>query len=288
MHFLAPRPGETAVDGTVGYGGHAERILEKLGPDGRLIGFDKDPSAVRAAGERLRAHGDKVMIMNDDFKNMVNRLRDAGVGRVDSLLLDLGVSSPQVDEPARGFSFSQEGPLDMRMNPGTGPTAADLVNRLPEHEIERIIREYGEERYARRIAGRIAMARASAPLKTTAELAELVRSAVPAPYRYGRIHPATRTFQALRIAVNHELESLSTFLESALDILAPGGRLTIISFHSLEDRIVKRAFRSFQDGGKGEILTKKPVTASDVETASNPRSRSAKLRAFRKAAEDAR
>ncbi len=283
LRYLAPAPGETAVDGTLGLGGHAALILERLGPSGRLIGFDKDPHALVEAAHFLARYGDKVMTLHDDFRNIAGRLRELGIQSADAVLLDLGVSSPQIDRPERGFSFSQEGPLDMRMDPGAGLSAREIVNRWPAQEITRILFEYGQERYARRIAERIVRERSVRPIERTTDLAAVVSAAVPAAYRHGRIHPATRAFQAFRIATNDELGSLEAFLAAAPGLLAPGARLAVISFHSLEDRLVKHAFRDWAKRGLGEVLTKKPVEASAEETAANPRSRSAKLRAFRRA-----
>jgi 16S rRNA (cytosine1402-N4)-methyltransferase len=224
------------------------------------------------------------MRIHDDFKNMAHRFAGLGIGRAQGILLDLGVSSMQLDRPERGFSFRADGPLDMRMNAAQKLTAREIVNEWPRKEIEKIIFEYGEERFGRRIAERIERERSVRKIETTGQLASIVSAAVPASYRHGRIHPATRTFQALRIAVNGEIDSLREFLETAVDALEEGGRLVIISFHSLEDRMVKNAFREWQKGGKGRVLTKKPVTASETEIGANPRSRSAKLRAFERSA----
>lgn len=287
LEWLIPRPSAIFVDGTLGLGGHAGLILERLGPDGRLVGFDKDAAALAEAKKALAAYGDTIMLIHDDFKNMAQRFAGLGIGRAHGVLLDLGVSSLQLDLPERGFSFQSEGPLDMRMDASQKLTAREVVNEWPRRDLEKIFFEYGEERFGRRIAERIERERAIRPIETTRQLALAVSAAVPASYRHGRVHPATRTFQALRIAVNGELESLRVFLDTAFEALEEGGRLAIISFHSLEDRMVKTAFRQWQKEGRGRALTKKPVTASDGEIASNPRSRSAKLRVFERGGEGA-
>ncbi len=275
-----PRPSGVYVDGTLGLGGHAGLILERLGPDGKLVGFDKDAAALAEAGKALAVYGERVMLIHDDFKNLTHRFAGLGIGRADGVLLDLGVSSMQLDRAERGFSFRFDGPLDMRMDPSQELTAADIVNDWSREDLQQIIFEYGEERFGRRIAERIERERAGRRIETTGQLASIIASAVPGAYRHGRIHPATRTFQALRIAVNGEMESLRLFLDTALDALAEGGRLAIISFHSLEDRMVKTVFREWQKEEKGTALTKKPMIATDAEISANPRSRSAKLRVF--------
>ncbi len=274
------RPSSVVVDGTLGLGGHAEAILERLGPEGRLIGFDKDPAAIEKARERLNRFGKRLMIIRDDFKNMAGRLRESGTGSVDGVLLDLGVSSMQLADGARGFSFLKDGPLDMRMDPQNPRSAADIVNRSQERELTKILWDFGEERYARRIAERIVSERSKTKISTTGQLERAIFHAVPKAARYGRVHPATRSFQALRIVVNDELGSLKAFLSAAVSHLSTGGRAVIISFHSLEDRIVKRAFREWEAQRLGRALTKKPVVPGRRETNENPRSRSAKLRAF--------
>ncbi|MFM8552178.1 MAG: 16S rRNA (cytosine(1402)-N(4))-methyltransferase RsmH [Nitrospiraceae bacterium] len=277
---LGCKPGGRYVDCTVGYGGHAALILERSAPDGQLIGFDQDEAAFRAAGERLRPYGDRVRLVQGNFQELKQQLRAMGVEEVDGVMFDLGVSSAQLDEPMRGFSFLADGPLDMRMDQRGSFTAAMLVNDLPEQDLADVIYRYGEERYSRRIARAIVRARAVRPFVGTLELAAAIRDAVPPPYRHGRIHCATRTFQALRIAVNRELDVLEGALRDAVEMLAPGGRLCVISFHSLEDRIAKQAFRALSRGEDAclSLLTKKPIVASEAERASNPRARSAKLR----------
>ncbi len=274
LRFLDPGPGKLVVDTTVGTGGHAEAILER---GASLIGIDRDPLALELARERLSRYGDRCRLIQGNFRVLREILRGLGVDEVDGVLFDLGMSSFQLEDPARGFSFLKEGPLDMRMDPTQHLTAYEIVNRWPEREIARILREYGEERYARRIARAIVRAR---PIGTTVELAELVARCYP-PGRH-RIHPATRTFQALRIAVNDELSALREGLLAAIRSLRPGGVVVAISFHSLEDRIVKRTFRQRWIADEVEILTKKPVTPAPEEVARNPRARSAKLRAARR------
>ena len=279
--FLDPKPGDLIVDGTVGRAGHAQKILEAIGTAGRLIGFDRDVQAISECEKILSDRGDRVMLFHDDFKNIASRLQPLNQLKADGILLDLGVSSPQLEDAERGFSFKSDGPLDMRMNTQDLLTAHEVVNRYSERSLADIFWKYGEERFSRRIAKKIVEARSRIRINTTAELESIIWQSVPASYRHGRIHPATRTFQAIRIEVNHEMESLEVFLAGVPDILAEGGRLVIISFHSLEDRIVKNGFKAFVQQEKGEILTKKPVEASSEEIQDNPRSRSAKLRAFR-------
>ncbi|MEL7313546.1 MAG: 16S rRNA (cytosine(1402)-N(4))-methyltransferase RsmH [Cyanobacteria bacterium J06559_3] len=254
------------LDATVGGGGHSARILA-VHPTARVVALDQDRTALAAAQECLAQQGDRVTFHYTNFAEF-----DPGTTRFHGILADLGVSSPQLDTPERGFSFRHEAPLDMRMNQNQDLTAGDIINHWEEAELARIFFVYGEERLSRRIARNIVAQR---PLQTTTDLAEAIARCVPAKYRYGRIHPATRSFQALRIAVNAELEVLETFLAKAPDWLLPGGRIVVISFHSLEDRIVKQAFRG-SDSLK--IITKKPLVATDEEIQTNPRARSAKLR----------
>jgi 16S rRNA (cytosine1402-N4)-methyltransferase len=278
--WLACKPGGVYLDCTVGQGGHAALILERSGPDGVLIGIDRDPEAIAVTGSRLGRFAPRMRLLQGNFSALKQRLQSVGVSEVDGVIFDLGVSSAQLDRPERGLSFLADGPLDMRMDQGGGPTAADLIARLPERELADLIYRYGEERYSRRIAHAIVTFRKSHPLCTTFELASVISSAVPASYRHGRIHCATRTFQALRIAVNRELDVIEGALRDAASVLAPGGRLCVISFHSLEDRIVKQTFRALSQGPDAclKILTKKPQVPSDEECRDNPRARSAKLR----------
>jgi 16S rRNA (cytosine1402-N4)-methyltransferase len=271
---LSPKPGGLSVDGTLGGGGHAASLLEASSPDGRLVGIDLDPGSLALAETRLERFHGRFTLLRGNFADLPVLLSD--FGPVDGVLLDLGVGSHQLDDPARGLSFSKDGPLDMRLDPEGGPTAEEIVNRFPEAELIRILQEGGEARFARRIARRICRVRGTKPLKGTAALADIVTGAVP---RRGRIHPATRTFQALRIAVNRELENLAEALMGLPEVLAPGGRAVVISFHSGEDRLVKHAFKDGARRGLWEILTAKPRTPDPAEREANPRSRSAKLRA---------
>ncbi len=296
IRFLAPGDAKTYLDGTLGGGGHSLLILENA-PQATLVGIDRDQSALIAAGERLAAYRDRFRPVHGDFAEVAEHLQTLGITDLDGFILDLGVSSHQLDTGERGFSFQQDAPLDMRMDTSRGETAAGLVNELPEQELERIITEYGEERWAKRVAAFIVNARNEAPISTTFQLVDIIKGAIPKAKWEERIHPATRTFQALRIAVNHELESLERGMRAALDLLKPGGRGVIISFHSLEDRIVKHIFREYAGGctcprqlpicacGKQprvKVLTGRPVSATAEEINDNPRSRSAKLRAIEK------
>jgi 16S rRNA (cytosine1402-N4)-methyltransferase len=273
LEWLQPRPGGVHVDATVGLGGHAAAITERIGPEGQLIGIDRDPEAVALASRRLAGFGDRVRIAHANFDRLAAVLDALGIGQVDGVLFDLGVSSLQLDTPSRGFSFRDAGPLDMRMDPGEARTAADLVNRLPQHDLADILHRYGEERFARRVAREIVRRR---PLRTTEELRDAVRAAVPRRTWPRNVDVATRTFQALRIAVNRELESLERVIPQTVGRLQPGGRIVVIAFHSLEDRIVKRALAADQ---RLHVLTRKPVRPGPQEVARNPRSRSARLRA---------
>jgi 16S rRNA (cytosine1402-N4)-methyltransferase len=284
---LQPRPGARFIDGTLGGGGHAAALLQASGPDGRLLGIDADTQALAAAEARLRAAGlaHAAVLVHGRFAAIETLARQYGFVDVDGIVLDLGVSSPQLDRPERGFSFNADGPLDMRLNQQEGPTAADLVNTLDEQELADLIYRYGEERGSRRIARFIVERRRQTPIGGTAELAALVARAIGRG-KHTRIHPATRTFQALRIAVNEELAQLEQVLPQAIGLLRPGGRLAVISFHSLEDRIVKHTLRA--EAGRGTALegvvprvvlvNRKPLEAGAEEQASNPRSRSARLR----------
>ncbi len=274
LRFLEPGPGKLIVDATVGTGGHAEAILER---GAELVGIDRDPYALEVARERLSRFGERCCLVQGNFRHLEEILREQGIDEVDGVLFDLGMSSFQLDDPERGFSFSVEGPLDMRMDPSQSLTAHEIVNRWPERKIAEILREYGEERYAKRIARAIVRSR---PIETTTQLARIVARCYPPGYH--RIHPATRTFQALRIAVNDELDALREGLTAAIRCLRPGGVVVVISFHSLEDRIVKHTFRQRWIADEVEILTKKPITPRPEEVKENPKARSAKLRAARK------
>jgi 16S rRNA (cytosine1402-N4)-methyltransferase len=268
---LAVRAGGHYIDGTIGGGGHSEALL--AAGAGAVLGIDRDPAALQAVRQRLSAEAPRLTLAHGNFKDIGSLARQHGFVDVAGILLDIGVSSHQLDTADRGFSFAVEAPLDMRMDPTTGETAADLVNHLGEADLADLIFRYGEERASRRIARWIVDRRRTRPLRTTTELADLVQQALGG--RRGRIHPATRTFQALRIAVNDELEALETALPQAVDLLAPSGRLAVITFHSLEDRIVKQFMRNHPALA---VITRKPVVASEPELTSNPRSRSAKLR----------
>ena len=280
LSYLNCANGGTYVDGTVGQGGLARMILDASAPAGKLVGFDRDGQAVAASQAELASYGSRAEIVHANFSEMANKLRERGIQAVNGIVLDLGVSSVQLDDAERGFSFQVDGPLDMRMDRMQRRTAAEIVNEESEMSLARIIAEWGEERFARRIASAIVRSRAERPITRTLELVDVIRRVVPAGYRHGRLHYATRTFQAIRIAVNRELESLEAGLRSAVDVLEPGGRLCVIAFHSLEDRIVKQTFRALASGPDAclRLVTKKPVTPSDAESRDNRRARSAKLR----------
>lgn len=282
MAALSLRPGARYIDGTVGRGGHAGGILERSSPDGQLLGIDLDAQALQLARQELAGYGARVTLVHGSFGDLSDIGREHGFYPADGVLLDLGLSTMQLSEPERGFSFQLDGPLDMRFDLAAETTAADLVNTLPESELADILYGLGDERKSRRIARAIVRAR---PLRTTAELAALVARVVR---RRGRIHPATRTFQALRMAVNNELDVLARGLVQAVDALAPGGRFVIVAFHSGEDRVVKNYFRQEARGGDSgggptlRVLTRKPIRASAAERARNPKSRSARLRVAQK------
>lgn len=294
---LKVQPGGVYVDATVGGGGHSYAILQALGSGGLLIGLDRDPAALAAAERRLKGAQARVVLVKANFRDLKQVLDRLGVVGVDGVLFDLGFSSLQVEAGERGFSFRRDAPLDMRMDPTEKSTAAELVNQLPEGELARIIADYGEERWAKRIARAIVARRKLRPITTTGELAALVKDAIPAPARRRGPHPARRTFQALRIAVNRELDNLDAGLRQAFEVLRPGGRLVVISFHSLEDRVVKQFFQA-RSGGctcppnlpvcicgrKAElrVITKRPVRPSQEEVVRNPRARSARLRVAEK------
>jgi 16S rRNA (cytosine1402-N4)-methyltransferase len=283
VHVLSPRSGAVYVDATVGEGGHSEVLLRASAPTGQVIGIDRDAEVLEVARQRLAPFGDRVRIIHGHAAELRGILDAIGVSGVDGVLLDLGVSSYQLETTDRGFSFMRAGPLDMRMDRTTGQTAATLVNMLGEAEMINLIQRYGEERWARRIARAIVRARRRAPIRTTQELAALIAHVIPPAARPSRIHPATRTFQAFRIAVNQELSTLEETLRGAVACLKQGGRLCVIAYHSLEDRIVKRTFRALatsQDEStpQARALTRKPATSSPDERKTNPRARSARLR----------
>lgn len=275
LEWLNPDSAKLYVDGTLGLGGHTTLILERAAPGGRVIGFEWDEQAAGLAADRLARFGDRFQLVPSSYANLLTQCHRLGVRQVDGIVVDLGVSSLQLDSPERGFSFMADAPLDMRMDSNLHVTAEHLVNSLKKDELADIFYNYGEERQARRIARFIVEARLEGPVKTTRQLAEIVRRSVPVKYHPKKIHVATKVFQALRIAVNREFDNLVRLLTDAPQLLAPGARICIISFHSLEDRIVKQAF-----AGKPEyrVLTRKPVVATLAEIKSNPRSRSAKMR----------
>ncbi len=278
--WLEPKSPGVYVDCTLGMGGTAARLLELSSPEGCLIGMDQDPEAVRMAGERLAPFANRFQLHCGNFKNVKAIVEKQESPRVNGIIFDLGISSAQLAQPQRGFSFLEDGPLDMRMSPSHSVTASDLVNTLPMNQLADLIYQNGEERFSRRIAKAIVELRKDFPLSTTFQLVDVIRRVVPPAYRHGRIHCATRTFQALRIAVNSELDVIEPALREAVELLAPGGRMGVISFHSLEDRIVKHTFRSMAHGKEALVsaLTKKPIVASREEQQRNPRSRSAKFR----------
>lgn len=289
------RPDGIYVDGTLGGGGHSYEICRRLGDKGSIIGIDQDAAAIDAASIRLKDFGEKVTIVRSNYRDMKSRLHGLGIDRVDGIVLDLGVSSYQLDTAERGFSYRMDAPLDMRMDTRQRITARDIVNDYGEEELYRVIRDYGEDKFARNIARHIVMERGKHPIETTGELTEIVRRAIPMKYQKKSGHPAKRTFQAIRIELNRELEVLRDSLDDMIELLNPGGRLCIITFHSLEDRIVKSAFKKNENPctcppdfpvcvcgkvSKGSIVTRKPILPCEEEMESNSRSKSAKLRIF--------
>ena len=296
VEALAVRPDGIYLDGTLGGAGHSYEIASRL-TTGRLIGLDRDETALAAAGARLAPFAGRVTLVHSNFADLAQVLDSLDIPAVDGMLFDLGVSSPQLDDAERGFSYMQDAPLDMRMDRTAGLTAYEVVNTWPEAELKRILYTYGEERYAPRIAAAIAARRTERPIATTLELADLIRSAMPAQALREKQHPAKRSFQAIRIAVNDELGAVERMLASAIDCLNPGGRLAVITFHSLEDRIVKTAFQEAARGctcpkdfpvcvcgkkPKVKLITRHPIVADEAELAENPRARSAKLRVAEK------
>lgn len=290
-------PSGIYVDGTLGGGGHAFLVAEKLSRGGKLIGIDRDAEAIEAAAKRLEPFMDRVTIVKGNYENTKQILSDLGIDKVNGILLDLGVSSYQFDNKDRGFSYREDAPLDMRMDRSDVMTAYDVVNTYSENELCRILKDYGEEKFAKNIAARIVKNREIAPIRTTFELTETIKASIPARFRETGGHPSKKTFQAIRIEVNRELDILKNVIGDLIDLLAPGGRLCIISFHSLEDRIVKQAFKEAEDPcicppdfpvcvcgrkSKGNVVTRKPVTAGEEELENNQRAHSAKLRIFEK------
>ncbi len=286
ISLLGCGPHRVYVDATLGGGGHTLEILKRTGPDGRVIGIEWDEKAIEEAQKVLSPFGERVRIFRENFAHLPDLLREIKADPVDGILLDLGLSSIQLEGQERGFSFRGEGPLDMRMDQRIEETAADLVNQLSLRDLEEVLWKYGEERWARRIAGAIVDERNERRIETTQALRKVVYQSIPKRFHSRKIDPATRTFQALRIRVNHELENLRQVLEQGWPFLKAGGRMCVISFHSLEDRIVKQSFRQLERGGTGElnqekkvqVITPKPITPSEEEQRGNPRSRSAKLR----------
>jgi 16S rRNA (cytosine1402-N4)-methyltransferase len=276
LHCL---PGRVYVDGTVGLGGHAEAILTETSPSGRLLGLDQDAANLQKARARLQPFGSRACLVHGDYSQLTAILERYQIPSVAGILLDLGLSTEQLKTSGRGFSFGGDETLDMRLNPDAQTlTAADLLNSIPEAELNRLFWEWGEERWARRIARQVVRARQLQPITTTSQLVAIIRQAVPAKTAHGRIHPATRIFQALRIAVNQELEKLTSFIPQAISVLEPQGRLVIIAYHSLEDRIVKHAFIQAEKVGQLQRLYKKPLIPQKEEVRRNPSARSAKLR----------
>lgn len=296
IEHLNIRPDGIYVDGTLGGAGHASEVAKRLSEKGRLIGIDQDADAIRAAGERLKPFGDKVTIIRSNYANMKEELHRIGVEKVDGIVLDLGVSSFQLDTPERGFTYRDEkAPLDMRMDDRQSLTAKDIVNGYSEMDLYRIIRDYGEDKFAKNIAKHIVQERAKKPIETTGELTEIIRASIPMKVQVTGGHPAKRTFQAIRIELNKELEVLQNNLDDMIDLLNPGGRICIITFHSLEDRIVKTNFKRNENPctcpsdfpvcvcgkkSKGKVVTRKPILPSEEELEVNSRSKSAKLRVF--------
>lgn len=289
------QPDGIYVDGTLGGGGHAYEVCRRLGDKGSIVGIDQDAAAIEAAGNRLKDFGEKVTIVRSNYCDMKSKLHELGIDKVDGIVLDLGVSSYQLDTAERGFSYREDAPLDMRMDTRQKMTARDIVNDYEEMELYRVIRDYGEDKFAKNIAKHIVAARKVKPIETTGELTEIIRASIPMKYQKKSGHPAKRTFQAIRIELNRELEVLKDSLDDMIDLLNPGGRLCIITFHSLEDRIVKSAFRKNENPctcpsdfpvcvcgkvSKGSILTRKPILPSEEEMEQNSRAKSAKLRIF--------
>lgn len=289
------KPDGIYVDGTLGGGGHAWEVCRRLGDQGRFIGIDQDADAIRAASERLAEYGDKVTIVRSNYENIAEVLRDLGIDRVDGICLDLGVSSYQLDTAERGFTYREDAPLDMRMDQRNTQTAADIVNTYSESDLYRMIRDYGEDKFAKNIAKHIVRVRQEKPFETTGELIDTIKAAIPMKVRAVGGHPAKKTFQAIRIELNHELDVLERSIDTMIDLLNPDGRLSIITFHSLEDRIVKNRFRDNENPcicppgfpvcmcgkvSKGKVITRKPIIPSGAEIEANKRSKSSKLRVF--------
>ena len=278
LSYLQPEAGDVILDATAGGGGHARSILEKVVPGGKVIAVDRDAEAVERARGELEGFRDDLTLVNENFRNIDRILASLGIDRINGALFDIGMSSFQVDDAERGFSFRKDGPLDMRFDTSGGQPAADIINSSHADELADIIRRYGEERHAKRIAKAIVEARKRGPIRTTGALTDVITKAVGGRYARFRLHPAARTFQALRICVNDELGALEEAIGKAAGFLRPSGRVCVVSFHSLEDRVVKRMFRQLAATGRYSRLTRKPVRPGDEELQPNPRSRSAKLR----------
>lgn len=282
IEMLNCRPGKIYVDCTLGGGGHTRGILEAIGPTGKVVAIDQDIDALKAAQEKLKKYEEQLIFINDNFNNLSKVLKELKIDWVAGIMFDLGVSSYQLDNPERGFSYQHDAPLDMRMDISGETTAADLVNSLPAEELTRVIWQYGEERWSKRIAQFIVEARERKPIENTGDLVEVIKAAIPAGARRNGPHPAKRTFQALRIAVNDELEVFRRAIKEGVPYLEECGRMCVISFHSLEDRIAKHTFRELKQEKVVKVLTSKPILPSEEEVESNPRARSAKLRAVEK------
>lgn len=279
LDYLNLSPGMTIVDATIGTGGHSLKILERIMPEGKLIGIDRDKESLDTAKERLENYAHSCEFVYGNFNELDKILGGLNIKKINGILFDLGISSVQLEDPDRGFSFQYEGPLDMRLDRNSYISAYDLVNNLNEEELSDLFRNFGQERWHNRIAHFLVKEREKHPISTTLELSEIIVRAVPYRYRYNRIHPATKSFQAIRIAVNRELETLHTVLEKTIELLDTAARICVISFHSLEDRIVKLSFRDFASRGLINIITPKPLSPAQSEINNNPSSRSAKLRA---------
>ena len=278
VEYLKPQAGQVFVDATVGLAGHAKAVMSSLGPQGRLVAIDRDEGSLKLAQENLKEFSDQCEWVHDDYRNREKILENLKLTQVNGILLDLGVSSFQLDNPERGFSLRLKGPLDMRMDQRDSLRAADLIDSLSEEDLAQILKEFGEERWSKRIAHRLVLERSKKTLKTTEDLVEIILKAMPHQYSRERIHPATRTFQAIRIAVNKELEGLQQVLNSCAELLVKGGRMGVIAFHSLEDRIVKQKFREEAKNGRFKLITKKPLRPTLEEIKNNPRARSARFR----------
>lgn len=275
---LQCQDGSWIVDGTLGLGGYARDILKASAPTGVVVGLDVDPVALKIAQDNLKEFGNRLKVVRGSYADVSDHLKSLDRTSCNGICIDIGVSSLQIDTDERGFSFQREGPLDMRMNPDISQTAADLVNTASAEELAQWFWEYGEERFSRKIAAALVGERSRKPFTTTTELAECVKGAVPKPARFGRIHPSTRVFQALRIVVNDELGALKQFLATAPECLSDGGRVVVVSYHSLEDRLVKQSWKQWAETEKFKIITKRPLVPSDDEVQVNPRARSAKMR----------